>query len=130
MKQFSMLLLATVCAICSLAFFSCNNEKSNHGQGPETPTIDSCLLNSAVKEKACWDEYDKCISQVESQKERASQTCLTQPEPQRTICLNKVLLEYASQFKHCNDNLRTCLTESQNYRKACLSGITKQPDTK
>ena len=128
MKQFSIKSMTASLLLCSICFFSCNNSHPESKAKFDTVTVNGCLLNCATKEKACWDEYEKCKSDAIVERNAAMNTCTHLPPANQRECKNEALSEYIAKLDQCEKKLKACLTIFASCRDACINQFTIEHD--
>ena len=113
----------------SLFIFSCN-PRTGDSTKIDIAAFDSCLNDCANKEKACWDEYDRCKGQAATEEQAALNTCSHLPPPNVFECRSQAVSNYRDKVDQCEKKLRACLEELKNCRKGCGDQYTKLPDTR
>ncbi len=128
MKKKSIKSMAALLIICCITFFSCNNSQSGSKAKLNIAKLNSCLSDCAAKEKACWDEYEKCKSKAYAEEQTALNVCNHLPPANQWVCKSKAVGDCRAKIEQCERNLKACLGSLSSCREACVSQLSFEQD--
>jgi hypothetical protein len=116
--------------LTSLFIFSCNNSQSSDKLKNAVANFRNCSADCDNREKACWDEYNKCMGQAATEEQTALNICSHVPPANRAECRSEAVSAYAGKLEVCQRNLKACLAEVRKCREKCGEELSVPPDTR